>query len=428
MTFVPIPLESRLLLLAASLFIPRTQRADWRMEWDGEVWWWITSQPEAGRSVRERLALAIHCAGAISDGFCLWLEDEDLLAGLRAVLRGPQACLAAGVLLIAIIGSLSGGFETTRRCLQAAFRPRNPELAILSQTGPFMGKRYGVPPLKVAYWDLHSGSLQGADAYWFYRSVAGSDSSHRSDVLAAKVGARFFRLMGTKPAIGRVLGPDDLESCRSCAVIGYEFWKQRLGADPGIIGRTIAVDNRPFQVIGVLRKDFWFPGEPAMVWSLFDEAAWRDFPIAATGAICRLRQGIPPAAAEQELRRLAREVVPRQSGTDVTVDPLDSIVSRPVTSLGPFLIAFALACVGVRSRSLDRLRRDLCGSVLDRQDISLRQRDFLGRLRVRRRRFSHGERWNHGFRGNGNLVASGRGSPLASLDVERPTKKVPRVP
>jgi hypothetical protein len=58
MTFVPIPLESRLLLLAASLFIPRTQRTDWRMEWDGEVWWWITSQPEAGRSVRERLALA----------------------------------------------------------------------------------------------------------------------------------------------------------------------------------------------------------------------------------------------------------------------------------------------------------------------------------------------------------------------------------
>lgn len=343
MTFVRIPLESRLLLLAASLFIPRTQRMDWRMEWDGEVWWWITSQPEAGRSVRERLALAVHCAGAISDGFCLWLEDEDLLAGLHAVLRGPQACLAAGVLLIAIVGSLSGVFETTRRCLQATFRPRNPELAILSQTGPFMGKRYGVPPLKVAYWDLHSGSLQGADAYWFYRSVGGSDSSQRSDVLAAKVGARFFRLMGTKPSMGRVFGQDDLESCRSCAVIGYEFWKQRLGADPGIIGRTIAVDNRPFRVIGVLRKDFWFPGEPAMVWSLFDAAAWRDFPIAATGAICRLRQGISPAAAEQELRRLAREVVPRQSGTEVTVDPLDSIVSRPVTSIGPFLIAFALA-------------------------------------------------------------------------------------
>jgi len=343
MTLVAIPIESRLLLLAASLFIPRAQRAEWRMEWDGEVWWWIASQPEAGHSVRERLTLAIHCAGAVADGFCFWLEDESPLAGLRAVLRGPQACLAPGVLSIAIIGAFSGGFETTRRCLQAALHPRNPELAILSQTGPFMGKRYGVPPLKVAYWDRHSGSLQGADVYWFYRSVAGGSSSPRSDVLAAKVGAGFFRLMGTKPALGRVFGPNDSESCRSCAVVGHEFWKGRLGADPGIIGRTIAVDGRPFQVIGVLRPDFWFPGEPAMVWSLFDAAAWRESPMAATGAICRLRPGTSPAAAEQELRRLAREVVPRQSGTGVTVDPLDSILSRPMTSLGPFLIAFALA-------------------------------------------------------------------------------------
>src|SRR5215471_2045297 len=343
MTFARIPLESRLLLLAASFFIPRSQQPDWRREWDGEIWWWISTQPQAGHSVRERLALAIHCAGAVSDGFCLWLEDEYPLARLRAMLRGPQACLAAGVLLITIIGSLSGGFETTRRCLQAAFHAPNPELAILSQTGPFMGKRYGVPPLKVAYWNLHSGSLQGAEIYSWYRSVAGSDSSHRSDVPAAKVGTRFFRLMGTKPAIGRVFGPDDHKSCRSCAVIGYEFWKQRLGGDPGIIGRTITVDNRPTQVIGVLRKDFWFPGEPPVVWSLFDVAAWRDFSIATSGAICRLQPGIPPAAAEQELRRLAREVVPRESGTGVTVDLLDSIVSRPVTSLGPFLIAFGLA-------------------------------------------------------------------------------------
>ena len=343
MTLVRIPFESRLLLLAASFFIPSARRADWRMEWEGEVWWWVSTQPEAGRSVRERLALAIHCAGAISDGFCLWLEEEDLLAGIRARLRGPQACLAAGVLLIAMIGSLSGGFETTRRCFQAALRPRNAGLAILSQTGPFMGKRYGVPAVKVAYWDLHSKSLEGADVYWRYWSVAGSDSSHKSNVPAAKVGARFFGLLGAKPAAGRVFGPDDLEACRSCAVIGYEFWKQRLGAHPGIIGRTITVDNRPFRVIGVLRKDFWFPGEPPMVWSLFDAAEWRNFPVTATGAICRLRPGIPRADAEQELRRLAREIAPTNSGTDVTVDPLDSIVGRPVTSLGPFLMAFALA-------------------------------------------------------------------------------------
>jgi len=235
MRVVRIPLESRLLLFAASVIVPRALRADWRMEWDGEIWWWITTQPEAALSAQERLALALLCAGAICDGFCLWFEDEYRLASLRTALRGPRACLTAGVFLIAVIGILSGGFENTRRSLQATFCPRNPELAILSQTGPFMGQQFGVPPLKVAYWDLHSASLHGAVAYSWYRSVIGSDSRHTSDVLAAKVGSLFFSLLGTKPQFGRVFRSDDLQSCRSCAVIGYNFWKGRLRADSGII-------------------------------------------------------------------------------------------------------------------------------------------------------------------------------------------------
>ncbi len=337
MRFVRIPVESRLLLLAASVLVPRGLRADWRMEWDGEIWWWITTQPEAAHTVRERLALAFHCAGAISDAFCLWFQDEHRLARLRTVLRGPRACLAAGVSLVALIGTLSGGFENTGRSLQATFRPRNPGLAILSQTGPFMGQRLGT-------------SLQGAAVYTWYRSVIGADSPHTSDVLAAKVGDQFFSLLGAKPQMGRVFGPDDLQSCPSCAVIGYDFWERRLRADPGVIGRTITMDNRPFRVIGVLRTDFWFLGERPAVWSLFDETDWRSFPLAMTGAICRLKPDISPARAEQELRTLAREVVPKESGAWVTVDPLDAIVSRPVTSLGALFVAFAglaLLCAAV---------------------------------------------------------------------------------
>jgi hypothetical protein len=330
-----------MLLFAASVLVPRALRVEWRMEWDGEIWWWIATQPEAARTIRERLALAVHCAGAICDGICLWFEDEDRLAGLRTAMRGPGACLAAGLSLIALIGVLSGGFANTRRSLQAAFCPQDSILAILSQTGPFMGQRIGVPPLKVAYWDRHSASLQGTAVYSRYRSVVGSDSFHTSDLLAVKVGVQFFSLLRAKPQIGRVFSSDDLQSCRSCAVIGYDFWERRLRADRGIIGRTITVDSRPFRVIGVLRKDFWFLGERPAVWSLFDEGMWGGFPVAVTGAICRLRAGIPPAGVEQQLRTLARELVPRESGTWVTVTPLDTIVSRPITSLGPLFIAFA---------------------------------------------------------------------------------------
>jgi hypothetical protein len=136
-TIVRIPLESRLLLAAASAFVPRRLRTEWRKEWEGEIWWWITMQPDVGQSVRERLALAFHCAGAMVDGLCLGVEDEDRIAALHAALRKPGVCLAAGMLLLALVGVLSGGFANTRRSLRYAFFPQDVSVAVLSQTGPF---------------------------------------------------------------------------------------------------------------------------------------------------------------------------------------------------------------------------------------------------------------------------------------------------
>jgi len=241
------------------------------MEWEGEIWWWIATQPDAGRSVGERLALVSHCAGAILDGLCLWFDDEDRLAGLHAEFRKPRACFAAGIFLLALIGVLSGGFGNTRRALQSAFFARDPSVAVLSQTGPFMGQRLGVPLDKVAYWDGHAASLQGTAVYAWYRSVIGTDSLHAADLAAAKTGARFFELLGARPLIGRVFAPGDVHSCADCVVLAYDFWARHYGRDTGVIGRAITVDGRMSRVIGVLRKDFWFLDESPAVWSLFDE-------------------------------------------------------------------------------------------------------------------------------------------------------------
>ena len=121
-----IPAESRLLLWLAAALVPAPRRREWRMEWEGEIWWWMAAQPEAARSARERAALAAHCAGALKDGACLWLEQ----GGRRPDWRGPRACLAAGLALLAVLAVSSGGFGDTRRSLQAMFRPRNTGLAI----------------------------------------------------------------------------------------------------------------------------------------------------------------------------------------------------------------------------------------------------------------------------------------------------------
>jgi putative ABC transport system permease protein len=73
------------------------------------------------------------------------------------------------------------------------------------------------------------------------------------------VSGRFFDALGVHAHIGRLLTElDDQKGCGSPgAVLSYGFWQARLGGRPGVIGQTIMLDRRPFQVIGVAPQGFF---------------------------------------------------------------------------------------------------------------------------------------------------------------------------
>ena len=69
-----------------------------------------------------------------------------------------------------------------------------------------------------------------------------------------------FRVLGVKPQLGRTFeASDDQPGANRFVVISDSLWRRRLGADPGVIGRTIRIDGEPNVVVGVLRADFRFP-------------------------------------------------------------------------------------------------------------------------------------------------------------------------
>jgi predicted permease len=72
------------------------------------------------------------------------------------------------------------------------------------------------------------------------------------------VSGSYFPLLGVKPQMGRLIGPADDEAigAHAVAVIGHSFWEGRLGADPGIVGRTVIVNGQPLTVIGVAPRGF----------------------------------------------------------------------------------------------------------------------------------------------------------------------------
>jgi predicted permease len=72
------------------------------------------------------------------------------------------------------------------------------------------------------------------------------------------VSGTYFQVLGIGAAAGRVITPeDDRERHGSpVAVLSYDYWRNRFGADPHVVGRTITVNNRALTVIGVSQAGF----------------------------------------------------------------------------------------------------------------------------------------------------------------------------
>jgi putative ABC transport system permease protein len=94
---------------------------------------------------------------------------------------------------------------------------------------------------------------------------------------AGFVGADFFTTLRVQPIIGRGFAPgDDAPGARKTAILEYDVWQTRFGADPGIIGRSLVLNNEPHEVIGVLPRAFEFPIAENDIWLPFSSSPVQD--------------------------------------------------------------------------------------------------------------------------------------------------------
>ncbi|MDX2262527.1 MAG: ABC transporter permease [Gemmatimonadales bacterium] len=72
------------------------------------------------------------------------------------------------------------------------------------------------------------------------------------------VSGSYFQVLGLNPALGRLIGPDDAAKPGDgrVVVLSHEYWRSVLGADAGVIGKTIIVNGQSLEVIGVTPPTF----------------------------------------------------------------------------------------------------------------------------------------------------------------------------
>ena len=74
-----------------------------------------------------------------------------------------------------------------------------------------------------------------------------------------EVSHEFLKVLGIPPLLGRGFLPDEDRpgGHTDVVMITEDFWRSRFGADAGIVGRTIVLDEVPRTVIGVLPRGAW---------------------------------------------------------------------------------------------------------------------------------------------------------------------------
>ena len=71
------------------------------------------------------------------------------------------------------------------------------------------------------------------------------------------VSANYFSVLGVAPAFGRAFLSEEERPGRAerVAVVSHSYW-QKQGSDPGLLGRSITINGRPFTIVGIMPKGF----------------------------------------------------------------------------------------------------------------------------------------------------------------------------
>ncbi len=206
-------------------------------------------------------------SGSLGLGGRLALVAQDLRYGLRQLARSP-AFTAVAVLSLALgVGANAAIFSLVEQVLLRTLPVHEPDrLVNLSAPGHKPGILAGGPegthedifsyPM---FRDLEAGQqvFTGIAAHrQFWSGLTIGDESFSGS--GALVSGSYFPVLGLRPALGRLLGPDDdrVPGAERVAVLGHRFWETRLGADPDVLGRTITVAGHPLVIVGVAPAGF----------------------------------------------------------------------------------------------------------------------------------------------------------------------------
>jgi putative ABC transport system permease protein len=178
---------------------------------------------------------------------------QDLRFALRLLKKSPSFTIIAILTLALGIGANSAIFSVVHSVLLHSLPFSRPDelIDIFARSTMFDFPHMGLSLADVA--DIRS-SATSLEALAIYsdspKELSGAGNPQHLE--STEVTEDFFPLLGIQPLHGRGFSSADMQPGSRSVILSYELWRDNFGADPGVIGKTVRLDDKPQTIIGVM--------------------------------------------------------------------------------------------------------------------------------------------------------------------------------
>lgn len=276
------------LIRLIGVIVPRRLRADWKQEWEAELCCRELLLADWDKlNWRTKLDLLRRSLGAFWDALLLQpqrLEDEmfqDLRYGARMLLKHKGFTLVAVLSLALGIGANTALFSVVDAVLLRTLPVAEPEQLVLFgwesglsfRVNGMSGTSYvPTPPdtkgdslFRYEVFDKMRQTLaSGADgplsdffAFAPIRELTAVVGDQAEAVNGQVVSGGYYTGLGVQPMLGRAITEeDDKPGAAPVVLLSHQFWQERLGANPAVIGQPLKLNKQTFTIIGVTPPSF----------------------------------------------------------------------------------------------------------------------------------------------------------------------------
>ncbi|MCC7154771.1 MAG: ABC transporter permease [Bryobacterales bacterium] len=311
----------------------------------------------------------------------------DLLFALRQYRKNPVFAICVAGILALGIGANTAIFSVIESViLQPLPYPAASRLVLVWEANPSLSvARDSVSGATYLDWKEQNHTFEDLAAFETGTGTLTGMGEPRQ-LPGLRVSSNFLELLGATPRAGRLFRQSDGEGStfRNIGVLSYSVWKQEFNADPGAVGRVMNVDLRPYTIIGVTSRDFWFPvqADAMVVWpdGMLRGRNRMDRGLAVLG---RLKEGVTIEQARADLNQISMRIAeqtPNYKGWGASVTPLASTVTEGIRSslfmlFGAVALALLIACINVANLLVAR-------ALTREREIAIRSALGAGRARV----------------------------------------------